>query len=178
MTNKTITALIIRIAGFALFVKIFDFFGTYFMSIYLTSQMLVLQETNKIAHSFDKLFYSGTFITFANLFISIFLIIKANWIANKLVKNESEFKLDLNPIFIMRIIIASLGIIYCAHTIFNLPTNIENFMFVLKNNEKEMYIKVLAGLTKFVLKAAIGVLFIFKSEQISKLALKTIKTEK
>jgi hypothetical protein len=176
MTNKTLTSLIIRLAGFALFVKIFDFFGTYIMSIYMTSQMAVFDETKSMVQSFDKLYISGTVLSFLHLLLSLLLIFKADWIASKFVKNDSEIKIDLNTKSIMRFIISIIGIIYCAHTLFELPTIIGNLIEVLDKNMKDSYVYFLARLTKYIIKAVIGILFIYRSEQLSNFAMKKMKS--
>ena len=67
MTNRTLTALIVRLVGFALFIKIFDFFGSYFMSIYMTSSIVFLDETSGTVDAFNKLYYTGTILAFTNL---------------------------------------------------------------------------------------------------------------
>jgi hypothetical protein len=176
MKYTILTSLIIRLAGFALFVKIFDFFGSYFVSIYLTASISVMDESHGMADSFDKLFISGTILAFANLFLSLVLILKSDWIANKLVKTESEIKIDLTAKSVMRIIIAVLGIIYCARTLYHLSSTFENVMAIINWKSDESYAHLIASLISFCIRAMIGALFIFKSEQLANYVMKRRKS--
>ena len=172
MTNRTLTALIVRLAGFALFIKIFDFFGSYFLSIYLTAQLAFMDETSRMVDSFDKLYISGTILSFTNLLLSIVLIFKADWIASKIAKSESEIKIDLTTKSVMRIVIATIGIIYCAKTLYTIPTNISDVYLLINNwNIPGHGYEYLPGITNYVFRAIIGVVFVFKAERISKLLL-------
>lgn len=176
MTNRTLTALIIRVVGFALLVKIFDFFGSYFMSIYLSTQLAEL-DLAKTSDSFDKLYLSGSILSVINLVLSVVLIFKADWIAKKIDINENEIKMDLTPNSIMRIVIATVGIIYCARTLYITPIIIENLAIAINWKQSNSTPQNIGGLTKYVIQAVIGVLFISRSEQISKFALKKMNTE-
>lgn len=172
MKNTTLTSLIIRLAGFALFVKLFDFFGAYFMSIYLTASMSVIDETHGMSDSFDKLYISGTFLAFVNLFLALTLIIKSDWIARKLIKTESEIQIKITPQGIMKIVIATIGIIYCAKTIYTLPSTFDNTYSLIKNwNTQEGESGYLTGIINYIIRAVIGIIFVLKAERISKFAM-------
>lgn len=176
MTNKLLTALIIRLAGIALFIKIFDFFGAYFMSIYMTTQLSVYDKTTGSQHSFNLLFFSGSFLAFANLFLSVFLIFKADWIASKLVKTDTEIKFDVSVKSIMKIIISTIGIVYCAQSLYNLPSSIENCIINFYKDDKKAYQFIIVVLSKYILKLIIGVFFIYKSDKISNFVLRKMNT--
>ncbi|MFT6282899.1 MAG: hypothetical protein ACJA0U_003037 [Salibacteraceae bacterium] len=62
MKNTALTSLIVKLAGFALFVKIFDYFGNYFMSIYMMTTMSIIDETNGMSNAFDKLYITGAIL--------------------------------------------------------------------------------------------------------------------
>lgn len=172
MKNTTLTSLIVRLAGFALFVKIFDFFGSYFMSIYLTASMSILDETLGMSDSFDKLYISGTFLAFANLFLALTLILKSDWIARKMIKTESEIPIEITPRGIMKIVIATIGIIYCARTIYTIPSTINHTYSLIRNwNTPESDYGYLADITNYLIRAVIGIVFVFKAERISKFAI-------
>jgi hypothetical protein len=178
MTNKLLTALIIRLAGFALFIKIFDFFGSYFMSIYMTTQLSIFEKTTETHYSFNSLFLSGSFLAFANLFLSVLLIIKSDWIANKLVKSDSDIKFDLSVNTIMKIIIATIGIVYCAQSLYTLSTSIENVIYTYYKNDEKSTGVIVAVLSKYFIKLVIGVFFIYKSDKISKFLLRKMNSHK
>ena len=161
MKNTTLTAVITRLAGFALFVKIFDFFGSYFISIYLTASMALMVEVDKISMPIDKLYVSGAALAFTNLFLSLFLILKSEWIARKLIKTETELHIEITTRGIMKIVIATIGIIYCARTLYILPTTIENSYSTIHNwsNPEHKY-EHLMEIINYIISAFIGVLFI------------------
>jgi hypothetical protein len=176
MTNKTLTSLIVRLAGFALLVKIFDFFGSYFMSIYLTASMSVIDETHGMSDSFDKLFISGTILAFTNLVLSLILIFKADWIANRITKTEIDLNVDLTGKSIMRIIISAIGIIYCARTLYYMPNTIADILAFINWQSEDSKAYLIAGVIGDIVRLLIGMLFILKSKQITQFALKGMKS--
>lgn len=177
MTNKILTALIIRLAGIALFVKIFDFFGSYFMSIYMATQLSVFDKTTESLNSYNSLFISGSFLAFANIILSVFLIIKADWIASKLVKTDSEIKFDVSTKSILKIIIATIGLVYCAQSLYSLSSNIESVIYSYNKNDEKSTSLIVAVLTKYFIKLVIGMFFLFKSDKISNFVLRKMKTD-
>lgn len=177
MTNKLLTALIIRLAGIALFIKIFDFFGSYFMSIYMTTQLSVFDKTTESQHSYNSLFLSGSFLAFANLFLSVFLIFKADWIASKIVKTDTEIKFDVSTKSILKIIIATIGLVYCAQSLYTLTSSIESVIYSYNKNDEKSTSLIVAVLSKYFIKLVIGVFFLFKSDKISKFILRKMKTD-
>lgn len=176
MTNRLLTALIIRLAGIALFIKIFDFFGSYFMSIYMKTQLSVFEKATGIDHSFNLLYTTGSFLAIANLILSVLLIFKADWIASKIVKMDSEIKFDVSVKSILKIIIATIGIVYCAQSLYNLPSSIENCIINFYKDDKQAYQFIIVVLSKYILKLIIGVFFLFKSDKISNFVLRKMKT--
>lgn len=162
----------VRIAGFALFIKFLDFFSSYFISVNNGTNLASVTDMSEV---YNRLFYSMIALTIANLLLSLFLIIKADWIANKLVKVDNNIAFDLSVKNVMRIIIATIGIIYCARTLYFLPKNIEVFITWLKLDSDYNYNMSLGpGLLSSAIKAIIGVIFLFKSEQLASFALKRI----
>lgn len=176
MTNRTLTALIVRLAGFALFIKIFDFFGSYFVSIYMSSTMAVLDETSGMVDSFNKLYYSGTVLAFTNLALALVLIFKADWISRKLTKSESEIKIELTAQSVMRIVIATLGIIYLARTLYYTPNLIEDITSILNWKSDGTSVHHVMNIISYSVRAVIGTYFIIKSEQLAIFAMKRIKS--
>lgn len=171
MKNTALTSLIVRLAGFALFIKIFDYFGTYFMSIFMTAMMPIVDETNRLSDSFDKLYITGVLIALTNLFLALFLILKSDWIANKIIKKESELEIALTPRGILRIIIAAIGIIYCAKIIYAIPYLLNDVYSVYMYWEYPDGFGYLASVFSYIIKAIVGIIFILNSDRISKFAL-------
>jgi hypothetical protein len=176
MTNKLLTALIIRLAGIALFIKIFDFFGAYFMSIYMTTQLSIFEKATGSHYSYNSLFLSGSFLAFANLILSVFLIFKADWIASKIVKTDSEIQFDVSVKSIMKIIIATIGLVYCAQSLYTLSSNIESVIYSYNKNDEKSTGVIVAVLSKYFIKLVIGVFFIYKSDKISNFVLRKMNT--
>jgi hypothetical protein len=176
MTNRTLTAFIVRLAGFALFIKIFDFFGSYFMSVYLSVNIAILGESTESVNSFDKLYISGAILSIANLVLSLLLIYKSDWIAEKMVKSDSEIKIDLRPRSVMRIVIATIGLVYCAKTLFNTSYTITNMIEIVSWDSDESFASKISDIIAYVVRAVIGVFFILKSERLANFALRRMKS--
>jgi hypothetical protein len=177
MTNKLLTALIIRLAGIALFIKIFDFFGSYFMSIYMTFQLSVFEKAMGKDHSFSLFYTTGSFLAIANLILSVLLIFKADWIASRIVKTDSEIKFDVSVKSIMKIIIATIGIVYCAQSLYTLSSSIESVIYSYNKNDEKSTGVIVVVLSKYFIKLVIGVFFIYKSDKISNFVLRKMKTD-
>ncbi|WP_027421242.1 hypothetical protein [Crocinitomix catalasitica] len=176
MNNKTLTSLIVRLAGFTLFVKIFDFFGAYFLSIYLTASWSLMDKTYGMSDAFDKFFISGTILAFANLVLALVLILKADWIANKITKTEVDLTIDLTGKSIMRIIISTIGIIYCDRTLYNIPTATTDIITIINWHSEDSNSHLIGNIIGDFVRFIIGLLFILKSKQITNYALKGMKS--
>ncbi len=175
MHYSTLTSLIVRLAGFALFVKIFDFFGTYFISVYASSTFLFYEEAMgvKVENAFDKLYMTGTFMAFTHLFLALFLIIKADWIANKLVKSEREINFDLTPQNLLKIIIATIGMIYCIRTLYLIPTQLDDLRLMVNHwEETDLRFNYIAQTLNYIIRGIIGLVFVLKAEQLSHFVLR------
>ena len=105
MTNRTLTSLILRIAGIYLFTKIFEQFGAYFLSVYSIALMTELNEP------LNKFYFSLTFLAIANITISSILFLKADWISKKLIKTDSEIVTELNPKSLTKVILLTVSVI-------------------------------------------------------------------
>src|SRR5690606_5450454 len=123
MTTRTLTTLILRIAGIYLFTKIFDHFGSYFFSIYSTATMARFDELLK--EPIDKFYFTGTFLTIVNIVVSLFLFIKADWISKKLIKTDKEIITELNPKSLSKVILITVAIVWLASSIYFIPDFIE-----------------------------------------------------
>lgn len=166
MTNKTLTALTIRVAGFYLFTKIFDHFGSYFFSIYLTATMARFDSL--LVEPVDKIYFTGTFLTLANIALSIFLIVKADWISNKLIKTDSEIKTELTPNSLVKVILISVSVIWLAMTIYLLPDFIEySIELVNRIRGHEVFSVSRFSPAKYLLRLAVAVYIILRIEKIS-----------
>ncbi|MFI2743350.1 hypothetical protein ACG2LH_11470 [Zhouia sp. PK063] len=173
MTNRTLTALAIRIAGIFLLTKIFDHFGSYFFSIYSAAIMAKFDELLK--EPTNKFYFTGTFLTIANIVVSLFLFIKADWISKKLIKSDKEIVTELNPKSLTKIILLTVGIIWLAISIYLFPDFIKCCVeMISKLNGNENTKLPDFPLAKYVLKIILGLLLIFRIEKISNWIVKKI----
>jgi len=173
MTNRILTALTLRIAGIFLFIEIFDHFGSYFLSIYGTAFIAEFAELLK--EPIDKFYFTGTFLTIANIIISLFLFLKAEWISKKLIKSDKEIVTDLNPKSLSKVILITVGIVWLATSIYWFPDFIEYCIKMtskLNGNENAEVPDFSAA--KYILRTIIALILIFRIEKISDWIIKKI----
>ncbi|WP_299097888.1 hypothetical protein [uncultured Winogradskyella sp.] len=171
MTNRVLSALTIRIAGLYLFTKIFDHFGSYFLSIY--GALIMAQFDELLTEPIDKLYFTGAFMTIANITVSLFLFIKAEWIAEKLIKSEEEIKTELTPKSLTKVILLTVGVTWLAQLIYLIPEFIDycfKFISVMNGNE-DLELPDFA-FPKYILKTILTLIIIFRIEKISNWILK------
>lgn len=173
MTHKTLTTLALRIAGIYLFTKIFDHFGAYFFSIYGTATMIQLNEL--VSEPINKFYVTGTLLTILNIIGSLFLFIKADWIADKLVKNEKEIKVELNPKSLTKVILLTIGVIWLAKVIYLIPDLIEyaTKSIARLNGNKDIEVPDFA-ISRYILKVILTFIILFQIEKISDWIVKRI----
>ncbi len=175
MTNRTLTALILRIAGIFLFIKIFDHFGSYFLSIYGTATMAKFKELELLKEPIDKFYFTGTFLTLANIVVSLFLFLKAEWISKKLIKSDNEIITELNPKSLSKVILMTVSIVWLASSIYFIPDFIEYCIQLtskLNGNENAQIPDF--SVLKYILRIIIALILIFRIEKISKWIIKKI----
>jgi hypothetical protein len=179
MTNKNITAILFRFSGLFLFMKIFEHFGSYFLSIYIfatATEFFGEQQPSTL----EKFYLNGTFLFIANVLVSFFLIFKADYLSDKLVKNDNELKINLTQDSLTNSILKTIGIIWLAYAIYRIP-DCFNYLSVGINNFSENPHQKLPdfSLAEYILKSAIAVLFVSKSEKIvARLYKKTLHNTK
>ena len=173
MTNRILTSLILRIAGIFLFIKIFDHFGSYFFSIYGTATIARFDELLK--EPIDKFYFTGTFLTLANIVVSIFLFVKAEWISKKLIKSEKEIITELNPKSLTKVILMTVGIVWLATTIYLIPDFIEYcIQWASQLNGSENADISGFSAAKYILRTILALILIFRIEKISDWIIKKI----
>ncbi|WP_254712820.1 hypothetical protein [Polaribacter sp. AHE13PA] len=166
MTNRILTALAIRIAGIFLFIKIFDQFGSYFLSIYLTTAIGISKDS--LNEPLEKLYYTGTFLIFANIIVSLYLFIKAEWISKKLIRTDKEISTELNSKSLSKVILITVGIVWLANSIYLLPDFIKYCVeLISKLNGNENAHVPDFSLSKYISRTIIGLILIFRIEKIS-----------
>jgi hypothetical protein len=166
MTNRILTALTIRIAGLFLFTKIFERFGSYFLSIYLTTAIGISKDS--LNEPFEKFYYTGTFLTIANIIVSIFLFVKAEWISKKLIKMDKEIITELNPKSLSKVILLTVGIVWLAVSIYLIPSFIEYCVLLISKligNEDTKLPDF--STSNYILKTILALILIFRIEKIS-----------
>ncbi|WP_232782597.1 hypothetical protein [Olleya sp. 1-3] len=173
MTNRVLTALTIRIAGIYLFTKIFDHFGSYFFSVFNVASLSRFDEL--LNEPIEKFYITGIFLTIANIAVSFFLFLKADWISNKLIKTDIEIKTELNAESLTKVILLTVGIIWLAKLIYLIPDLIEYcsiFISMLSGNE-EIELPDFA-IANYILKTILTLIIIFRIEKISNWIIKKI----
>jgi len=173
MTNRILTTLILRIAGIFLFIKIFDHFGSYFLSIYTTAMVIGFEE--QLGEPIDKFYFTGTFLTIANIVISLFLFLKAEWISEKLIRKDKEIIIDLNPKSMCKVILMTVGIIWLATSIYSIPDFIGYCIQLTSrlNGNVNANIPIISA-PKFIIRTIIAIILIFRIEKISNWIVKKI----
>lgn len=173
MTNQTLTSLILRIAGIYSFTKIFDYFGTYFVSLYGTA---ILTTVNKNLNDPVTNFYlTGTFLIFANIIVSLLLFIKADWISKKLTKKEIEIKTELNAKSLTKVILLTVGVIWLAKLIYQIPYLFDHCAkLISKLNENKKIEFFDLDFISYFLRTILTFIIIFRIEKISNWILKKI----
>ena len=116
MTNRTLTSIVLRLAGLLLFMKIFDHFGSYFLSLYMTSVIPIFEE--QLHQPLNKFYYNGTFLIISNIIISFLLLFKAEAISKRLIKNDSEIQIQLTKEDLIKSVVLIIGITWVAQTIY------------------------------------------------------------
>jgi hypothetical protein len=166
MTNRSLTAIAIRFAALLLFMKIFDQFGSYFFSIYyITIIPIVEKQLNTPLQNF---YYNGTFLILINFLISSILFLKAEWVASKLIKGDSDIDIGLTPEKLIKVILLTTGIIWLASSVYQLPDLFDYIQVILTSTNHEEYAKeVDFSPIYYILKTTIALLFIFRVDKIS-----------
>lgn len=166
MTNRTLTALVLRIAGIFLFTKIFDHFGSYFLAIH--GAAIIAQFNESLNTPVNKLYLTGTFMTIANIVVSLFLFIKAEWISKKLVKTDYEIKTELNAKSLTKVILLTIGVIWFAKLIYKIPDLIDfcaEFISIMNGNEEIESTDF--AVSNYLLKTILTLIIIFRIEKLS-----------
>lgn len=173
MTNRNLTALILRIAGIYLFTKIFDHFGSYFFSVYGTATIARFDEL--LSEPIDKFYFAGTFLTIANIVVSLFLFIKADWISKILVKTDNEVKTELNAKSLTKVILLTVGVIWLVKLIYLIPDLVDYCTKLISrlNGNEEIELPDFA-VANYILKAILTLIIIFRIEKISNWIVKKI----
>ncbi|AXO81826.1 hypothetical protein DZC78_06015 [Olleya aquimaris] len=128
-----------------------------------------------LSEPIDKFFFTGTFLTIANIVVSIFLFVKAEWIAKKLIKADNEIKTELNAESLTKVILLTVGIIWLAKLIYLIPDLVEycsKFISSMNGNE-EIELPDFA-IANYILKTILTLIIIFRIEKISNWIIKKI----
>lgn len=171
MTNRVLTALALRIAAIYIFITISDQFVSFFFSTYLAYSVVPINESKVIA--IEKFYQSGVILITANVILSLFFFLKAEWIAKKVIPSEKEITTALNPKSITKTLLVLIGIIWLSKALYLLPDFVEygiQLTFGLNGDESSNLNP--SELVSYILKIVIALLFVFKVEQISNWILK------
>ncbi|NRD24944.1 hypothetical protein HNV10_16965 [Winogradskyella litoriviva] len=123
----------------------------------------------------DKFYFTGTFLIIANIVVSLFLFIKAEWISKKLIKSEKEIKTELNAESLTKVILLTVGIIWLAKLIYLIPDLIDySVIFISKLNGNEEIELPDFGFPNYILKTILTLIIIFRIQKISNWIIKKI----
>jgi hypothetical protein len=173
MTNRTLTALALRIAAIYIFITISDQFVSLFLNTYLTYSVVPVNETSVIA--VDKFYQSGAILIIVNIILSLFFFFKAEWIAKKVIQSEKEIATDLNTKSITKIVLVLIGIIWLAKSLYILPDFVEYGMQLTSSlNGDESSNVTHFQVASYILRIVIALFFVFRVEKISNWILKRI----
>ena len=166
MTNRTLTTIAIRFAALLLFMRIFDSFGSYFMSVYYTAAVPIFEK--ELHTSMDKFYYNGTFLIIANFIVSGFLFFKAEWISLKLIKEDSSINIGITHEKLIKAILLSTGIIWLASSIYLFPDLVIYIQIHIDRlNHVEPGKKTEFSAIYYLLKTTIALLFVFRINKIT-----------
>lgn len=166
MTNRNLTALVIRIAGIFLFIKIFDHFGAYFLSVHGITMMTQFAELLK--EPIDELHFAGTLLIIVNIVVSLFLFLKAEWISKKLIKTDKVLNVELTPKSLAKVILMTVGIVWLATSVCWFPYFIEYWIELISkmNGNENADVPDIAP-AKYVIRTIIALILIFRIEKVS-----------
>lgn len=162
MTNRQLTSIFIRCAGLLLFVKLFDYSGSYLLSFYS-------QFYEEVAKNIGMATQVNIGLLVFNMLSSLLLLTKADTIAKLLIKNDHPIQIDLTARSLLQVIIGTTGIIWMAGSIVKFPEFIKAIFALLHQlayaelNEPGPNFDFIPFGIKFIL----AYLFIFRVRQVS-----------
>ncbi|MGJ8683747.1 MAG: hypothetical protein ACSHWW_03940 [Nonlabens sp.] len=153
-------------AGIFLFTKIFDHFAVHVFSIWSVAAIDAMSDLLRVP--FDKYYVSNVFLLIVNIIVSLFLIIKAEWIAARLIKKNDTITIDLNSKSLTKIILLTTSVIWIAQSIYLLPQAIEFFYSFIKTildnwSSSASDFEIMPYLLRFVL----ALIFILRIDKIT-----------
>lgn len=166
MKNTDLIIISLRLSGLFLFMKIFDNFSAYLMSVYFTAVIPSLEKF--LDTPIEKFYYTGFILIILNIIVSYFLIFKAEWITKKLIKREIQFKINLNSLELIKISFLFVGIIWISSSLLmfydfiqylNLKFNITDIDSTTKLGKFNIF--------NFILQITFGLILIIKNSKIS-----------
>ena len=173
MTNRKLTALILRISGIFLFTKLFDHFGFYILSVYMTTLMENFEDI--LTEPISKFYGSSVGLIILNIVVSLFLITKADWISIKIIKKDTEIKSEINVESLTKVILLTVGVLWLANLIYLFPDFVE---YSYKSVSNISYGKNLElpdfKFSAYILKIILTLIIIFRTEKISNWIIKKI----
>lgn len=174
MTNRNLLSLVLRISSIYLFTKVFDHIGANFLMVYGGAMLSYLNES--AVNAMQQYHTSVVFLTIANIIVSIFIFLKANWIATKIVKEDTAITWELNPTTLTKTILLVVGVVWLAQCIYKLPTAIEfNINLVRKlffDHDTDK--KIEFAMFPYLVKIIISLLLLFRIEKITRWIVKKI----
>lgn len=112
------------------------------------------------------------------LHATTFFIWKADWLAQKLIKQDVELNITITKKEIIKVVLSVTGLIWLAKCAYQIPDLLEYALAWLEKLSSEDYNTVPDfALFNYLIRITLGFLFIFKVGKISSLLLKKISPD-
>ena len=132
ITNRGLTTILLRGAGLFVFVRLFDNFAAYVLSVYYSATLPVLQE--QLQMPLTKFYFTGTVLLVLNIIISFLLILKAEWLSVKLTSKEAIVHIKISPVELMGVVIFIIGIIWLSSVLLLVPDLTDYLSFKMQDS--------------------------------------------
>jgi hypothetical protein len=133
-------------------------------------------ELNEILTEPINKFYSTSIgIIILNIVVSSFLIIKADWISQKLIKKDIEIKTELNAESLVKVILLTVAVLWFANLIYLFPDFVEYSYKSISNLTSGKNLELPDfKFSAYILKIILTLIIIFRTEKISNWIIKKV----
>lgn len=69
----------------------------------------------------DKLYTSAVVLIGANVVVTLFLVLKADWLATRLTRTDEDISVKLTPLSLTKVLLMTVGTIWLAGSIYDMP---------------------------------------------------------
>ncbi|MGB3182019.1 MAG: hypothetical protein WBB45_11550 [Cyclobacteriaceae bacterium] len=123
----------------------------------------------------DKLYTSAVVLIIANVIVSLFLVLKADWLATRLTRTDKDISVELTPLSLTKVLLMTVGTIWLAGSIYDMP----DFIGALGTASSDQSGQVDTDTSvfpwgKYLLKTIISLVLIFKASALANLLTRKI----